>query len=388
MAAVPITAHGVCNALGSNTEEVVAALFAGRRGLAASEASQGTGLVGALCFEPDPLPHALAPLDTRHGRLAAHVAALILDPMNAACRRWGANRVGIVVGSGVGSLAATEQAYAHMREHGCMPPSWNLERDHCMQAAIDVLQYVTGARGPAFAVSTSCASSGKALGSAQRLISSGLVEAVLVAGIDTLCSTMLRSFAELEVSSPRACRPLSSAREGLNLGEGAAVLLLERTGAADVALISVGECSDAPHPGASHHDGLGARIAMKQALDRAGIAASRVGHVNVHATGTPRGDFAEASALRSVFGDGARVVATKGYTGHLLGAAGATEAVFAAIAIERGWLPASVGADPVDPQLGLRVVCERTQLESDYAMSTSHSFGGSNVAVIVGARDR
>lgn len=387
MAAVPITAHSVCNALGPRTEAVLEALFAGRGGVSPAGDATTSRPTGVLCFEPEPLRGTMASYDTRQGRLAAHVAALLTRATASACRRWGAHRVGVIIGSSTGGIAATEQAFAHHRVHGSMPEPWSLERAHAMHATIEVLRHVAGARGPAFAVSTACSSSGKALGSAQRLIETDVVDAVLVAGIDTLCETTLRGFASLEVLSASHCRPFSSARQGINIGEGAAALLLERTGDASVALVSVGESSDAHHISAPHPEGVGARLAMQRALAQAGVTPGQVGHINAHATATVQGDIAEARAIREVFGREVPVVATKGYTGHLLGAAGATEAVFAAVAIEQGWLPAGLGCGPVDPQLELHVVCERTQVESDYAMSTSFAFGGSNVAVLLGARD-
>jgi 3-oxoacyl-[acyl-carrier-protein] synthase I len=376
MGAVPITAYAVCNALGADTETVVEALAAGRSGLRPDGADGG--FVGALGFDPEPVPGAPASADAYGARLAAHVAALVLGSIEAACRRWGPHRVGLLVGSSSGGLAEVERALAHGRVR---------PRSFCTQATIDVLQHVTGARGPALAIATGCTSSAKAMGSAQRLIESGVMDAAVVVGVDTLVDPLRSLFGRLGVASPRVCRPLCKDRDGLNLGEGAALMLLERNGAAGVALLAVGEANDARDPGALHPDGTGMRAAMRRALEQAEVSATRVGHVNVHASGTRPGDEAEASAVRDVFGDRARVVATKGYTGHMLGAAGVTEVVFAAIGLERGWLPASIGADPIDRELGLQVVSERMRLESDYAMSTSFGIGGRNVAVLLGVRD-
>lgn len=387
MSALPITAHAVCNALGARSEDVIESLSSGRSGLTPHRHGTGEGLAGVLGWDPEPLGGSLKDHDTRQARLAAHGAALLAEPVGKACRRWGAHRVAVIVGTSTGGIASTEQAYAHARAHGQLPPDWDLQRKHAMQATVDVLQFVTGARGPGFAVSTACSSSAKALGSAQRLVRAGIVDAVVVAGVDTLCETTLRGFASLEVLSPEACRPFSSDRRGINIGEGAALLLLERAGDAGVALLSVGESSDAHHVSAPHPEGLGAVLAMQRALEQAGLEPERIGHVNAHATGTPLNDVAEARAIRDVFGGRVPVVATKGYTGHLLGAAGATEAVFAAVSVAQGWLPASLGSDPIDPELGIDIVSERVELESDHVISNSLAFGGSNVAVLLGVVD-
>jgi 3-oxoacyl-[acyl-carrier-protein] synthase I len=344
--------------------------------------STGERHVGMLCFEPDPLPPRWRQHDSRYGRLAAHVADLVLAPSKTACRRWGPHRVAVVLGSSMGESMAIGQGLARRAPAFAEPlPSLRCE------VTLELLAAIWGVRGPTFAISSSCSSSGKAIGSARRLIEADLADAVLVVGIETLCEATLRALDGLELTSRRACRPLSKEREGLNLGEGAAVLLLERSGAAEVALLSVGESSDAAPPHQPHPRGAGVTLALERALTVAGVHPSRVGHANVDAKGVLAGDLAEVRGVCAVLGEGARVVATQGYTGHLLGAAGATQAVFTAMAIEQGWLPASLGAEPVDPDLAMHVVCERTPLESAYALSTSVAFGGSTVAVLLGARE-
>ena len=160
--------------------------------------------------------------------------------------------------------------------------------------------------------------------------------------------------------------------------------MVERRGDAAVRLVAVGESCDAYHMSAPHPEGEGAIAAIRQAIARANLEPARIGFVNAHATGTKLNDAAEARALATVLGKHVPVVATKGYTGHLLGAAGATEVLLCAIALEHGFLPASLGATPLDPTLGIRVVAERTPTDADYALSTSFAFGGSNAAVIIG----
>jgi 3-oxoacyl-[acyl-carrier-protein] synthase-1 len=198
----------------------------------------------------------------------------------------------------------------------------------------------------------------------------------------------LQGFRSLELVSARACRPFGADRDGISIGEGAAWVLLERQAEHAVRLVAVGESSDAHHMSAPHPEGAGAKAAMSRALATAGIDSTQVSWINAHATGTALNDAAEAKAILAVLGPRTPVVATKGFTGHLLGAAGATEAVLSILAIEQGFVPASVGSDPVDPALGIDVVVAARELESDYVLSNSFAFGGSNAAILLGAAPR
>jgi len=385
-AAPTITAYAVGNALGSTTTEVVEALSSGRSGLGPCplplpfETACGP-FSGAL----DSLPPVLSPFDSRLARLALAV----LDGMGAAVeravRRWGSDRVAIVLGTSTGGILETEGAYeAHLRE-GRLPARYDFDRQHAFHGLAQVVRHRTGAGGPGWVLSTACSSSGKVLGSARRLLRAGWADAVLVGGADTLCQTTLRGFASLEALSRRPCRPFSAERDGTTIGEGAAFLLLERSGEGPARLLGVGESSDAHHMSHPHPEGLGARLAMAEALRQAGVEPSEVDHVNAHGTATPANDVVEARAVADLLGGSVPVVSTKGYTGHLLGAAGATEAVFALLAIERGFIPASLGADPLDPGVPVRVVRRREEGRYRRVLSNSFGFGGSNVSLLLGA---
>jgi 3-oxoacyl-[acyl-carrier-protein] synthase-1 len=277
-----------------------------------------------------------------------------------------------------------------------LPPEFTLERQHALYATVEIVRTLTGVRGPGYVVSTACSSSGKVFASAKRLLQAGIVDAVLVGGIDSLCKLTVRGFASLEVLSPDPCRPFSSERRGINIGEGGALLLLERPGTEGIGvdLLGVGESSDAHHMTAPHPAGLGARVAMERALTRAGVAIEEIDQINVHGTGTSMNDETESRAIRDLYSlqlggvpDTLSVVATKGYTGHMLGAAGATEAVFVAATIERGELPGSVGSDPVDASLQVPVELVRRRRATRRVLSNSLAFGGSNVSVLLGAAE-
>ena len=234
-------------------------------------------------------------------------------------------------------------------------------------------------------MSTACSASAKAVGCAQRLLATDAVDAVLVGGVDALSQTTLRGFHSLQILSPVFCRPLSRERRGINIGEGVAYLLLEREGdaAARPAAASANRPTrtTCPRPIPT---GEGARTAMAAALAQAGLPPGEVDYINAHSPGTRLNDLSEGLAITSLFGGRVPVASTKGYTGHLLGAGGATEAVFAIVAIEQGWIPRSVGADPVDVDLGLKVPTARVDTPCRNVLSNSFAFGGSNVSLLFG----
>lgn len=381
-----VTAYAVANALGAGATEVAAALEAGTSGLRPCrldvpfETAAGH-FPGAL----EAPPPSLEPFDTRLVRIALATLDPLAGAVERATRRWGADRVAVVLGTSTGGILETERALDARAAAGALPPGFDLERRHAFHGLLEAVRRRTGARGPAYVVSTACSSSGKVLGSARRLILGGRADAVLTGGVDTLCETTLRGFRTLEALSSTPCRPFSAARDGISLGEGGAFLLVEREGEGPARLLGVGESSDAHHMSHPHPEGAGARLAMAEALRQSGVAAERVDHVNAHGTGTPANDVIEARAIAETIGTGALVASTKGYTGHLLGAAGATEAVFAILAIERGVVPASLGAAPLDPAVTLELPRVARRRACRVVLSNSFAFGGSNVAVLLGS---
>ena len=383
--AYPITAYAACCALGMTSEELLGALYQGRTGLSASDFSPGIGTaLGALPVRLPRLPSRLREYETRVARMSALLCEPLQQPLTAAIRRYGAARVGIVVASSTAGLAASERAHAEHSVHARLPEWYRFERSHAFHALCDVLRALSGARGPGYVVSTACSSANKVFGSAQRLLAAGAVDAVLVGGIDTLCQVTVRGFHGLGILSATPCRPFARERDGTSIGEGGALLLIERTGDARVALRGVGECCDAHHMTQPAPDGSGASAAMRAALADAGLPASAIDHVNAHGTGTPLNDAAEARAIESVFGDAVPVVSTKAATGHMLGAAAAMEAVFSIAAIERGELPPSLGSTPRDPDVRLNILSEARALRCRHVISNALAFGGSNASVIFG----
>ena len=188
---------------------------------------------------------------------------------------------------------------------------------------------------------------------AQRSIAAGQCDAAVVAGVDSLALSTLHGFRALQLLSKRPCRPFGADRDGLSIGEAAGFALLERDGAGGVALIGTGESSDAYHMSSPPPAGDGAQIAMRAALDAAGIAPADIDYVNMHGTGTPANDAAEAAGVAAVLGDAVPCSSTKGWTGHALGAAGIVEALFAIDAIASGTIPGNFGGEALDPRVAV-----------------------------------
>lgn len=381
-----VTAYAACNGLGRTTEEVLEGLRQGRRGLRPCPLDVPFDVpCGVVPGELPDLPSTLEPFASRQLRIAWLGITDLLPSLERAVAQHGPSRVGLVLGTSTGGLAEGEAAYFHWREHGEPKPGYAFATQHVFHAFTEAMRRLTGLEGPSYCLSTACSSSAKVFASARRLLRSRRCDAVVVGGVDSLCLTTVRGFHSLGVAAPQGSRPFSAERTGMNVGEGAAYVLLERDRPECVQLLGIGESSDAFHMSAPHPEGRGAEQAIRAALDDAGLGPEAIDYVNAHGTGTLRNDSAEALALVSVFGTEVPVVSTKSYTGHMLGASGATEAIFAISAIERGFIPANLGLDPVDPAIPLRLPTAMIEAPVRHVLSTSFAFGGSNIALVFGA---
>ena len=244
------------------------------------------------------------------------------------------------------------------------------------------------AEGPSITVVNACSSGADAIGIALSWIKSGICDIAVAGGADELVSVPLSGFRSLGIVSEKLCAPFDKNRDGLNLGEGAGVLVLERETSArkrglapKVFVSGYGSVSDAHHMTAPHPDGIGLELAVKTALKQGGIDASDIAFVNAHGTATPDNDRVETKVLKRVFGEDIKFFSTKGYTGHTLGAAGGLEAAFTATALDTGWIPPSAGFVEIDEEIGVAPVTKKTQVEKRFALSTSLAFGGNNVAL-------
>ncbi len=247
-----------------------------------------------------------------------------------------------------------------------------------------------GLGGPGFVVSSACSSTAKAFGNAARMIAAGICDAAVVGGADSLCLMTLYGFHSLGLTSPGPCRPFDADRDGISIGEGAGFALIEkadraRSGA--ILLLGVGESSDAYHMSTPHPEGLGARLAMQQALECAGLQPADIDYINLHGTATKTNDASEDKAVFEIFGPETPCSSTKGATGHLLGAAGITEAIVSILAIQSGLMPGSANTRSVDPAMKSNYLLENRQANVTRVLTNSFGFGGSNCSLVLGVAE-
>ena len=390
IAPLAITAFTATSALGHGRGAHADALRNDRGGLRDNDFTRATlpcaiGRVDGL--ESAPVPDAFGEYDCRNNRLAWHGinADGFLDAARALIERHGADRVALIVGTSTSSIGATEEGYRAL-EDGRLPEHLRKPALHTPHSLGLFLEAVLGTRGPCLTVATACSSSAKIFAKAERMIRLGTADAAILAGIDTLCDSVLFGFNALELVSSQRCRPFDTARNGISIGEAAGFAIVERDGDARAPrLVGYGESSDAYHMSTPHPEGRGARLALSDALARAGLAASDVDYINLHGTATPKNDEVEAAVLADVFTSRVRASATKGFTGHTLGAAGILEAAITLIAMEQGFVPATLNSRDAEPIVAAQLAIEREERTIRVALSNSFGFGGSNCTLAFAA---
>jgi 3-oxoacyl-[acyl-carrier-protein] synthase-1 len=390
-----LTALSLANCLGAGVGATLEALRTGRSGLApcrfegAQTLETWVGEVPRAALEP--LPARLAAFDCRNHRLAQ--LALRHDGVEQAVRsavaRYGAQRVGVFVGTSTSAMLETEAAYrARDASTGALPPSFRYATQHNTFSLAWFVREYFGLNGPAWVVSTACSSSAKVFGCAARMLAAGLCDAAVVGGVDSLCLTTLYGFSSLGLTSREPCRPFDPDRDGISIGEGAGFALVEPVQpdtAHAVRVLGVGESADAYHMSSPHPEGLGARLAMDAALRAAGLAPERIDYVHLHGTATKPNDAAEAAAVLAVLGERTPASSTKGWTGHQLGAAGITGAIVCALALRHQFLPGSVHTRALDPALRIRYQRETEAGRVRFALANAFGFGGTNCSLVLGA---
>ncbi|CAL96527.1 beta-ketoacyl-[acyl-carrier-protein] synthase family protein [Azoarcus olearius] len=387
-----LSCYTATSCIGTGLAATRQALAEGRSGLAPCDFETVTlptwiGRVPQL--EEVVLSPALIDYDCRNNRLA--LLGLLqdgfVDAALAAVKRYGAARVAVLLGTSTSGILETELAYRARDPHtGALPPAFHYRGSHNIFSVAEFVRHVIGATGPAWVTSTACSSSAKVFASAARLIATGVIDAAVVGGVDSLCLTTLYGFNSLELVSSAPCRPYDAARNGISVGEAAAFALLERAPAQPasgaVLLSGSGESSDAHHMSSPHPQGLGARLAMEQALATAGLTAADIDYINLHGTATPSNDAAEGQAVQALFGAATPASSTKGATGHTLGAAGGLEAVFSAIALADGLIPGSPGTGTLDPAIAIDYQRRPRPAALRHVLSNSFGFGGTNCSLV------
>ena len=388
MAATFISGMGAVASPGGTTAEICASFRAGssRSGrLTLFESPldlpvfEATGFVPAHPYEDGGRTRELASHAVREA-----LADAALDPGLLA-----RSRVGICLGTTVASQLNDLAFYRGYKTAGnaSMAPVMRYLKGNLAEAvAADIgIQAITAT------VTNACSSGADAIALGAQWIAAGLCDIVLAGGADELNRVPLCGFHALGLSSPLPCTPFDKHRRGLNLGEGAGVVVLESSVHAlerghkpALALYGHGTACDAHHLTAPHPEGRGLLAALRRSLDTAGLQAEDIAFVNAHGTGTLDNDLIEGQSLAAVFGPELRVLSTKGYTGHTLGAAGGLEAVFTGLALREGWLPTSAGFSEQDERIPITPLREHTKIHGRFAISTSLAFGGNNTALLIG----
>lgn len=383
----------MCN-VGDSNDAIAKALLTPNQPLPERQALFGefAGLrVGNIRAALPPLPEALMRYDCANNRIAAALLRQMNDALARLKARLSPERIAVVVGTSTAGIDNTGAATTQYLQSGHYPAGFD-----AVQGALGSLgEFVAlcaGVKGPAFTVSTACSSSGNALLSARRLLRLGLCDAVIVGGVDTLCELTLQGFSALEATSAGLSEPWSAHRDGINIGEAGALMILSADDSeGSVCFLGGASSSDAHHISAPHPEGRGAIAAMRGALEDATLTSADIDYINLHGTGTPHNDAMEAAAVNAVFGERTPCASTKSLTGHTLGASSALELGMCYLALQHEGLrlppmPPVTVLDERLAKVNLHTTLEHLPASPSYVLSNSFAFGGSNVSLIIGRK--
>lgn len=394
-----LPAMGLMTPLGLNPADVARCLFEGTTAglVERNDLFRDQALwVGEV---KDDLPLWPGTGDFHHSRNSRMMLAAVLQIRTAvedAIRRYGAGRVGVVLGTSTSGVSDHEEARDVLMRTGAWPENADYRHWEIGALSSDVA-LALGLGGPAYTIATACSASAKVFASGRRLLAANLCDAVIVGGADTLCRMTAAGFSSLDAMAKGKCNPFSRHRDGINIGEGAAAFLMTRD-EAPVNFLGAGEGSDAYHISAPEPEGRGALEAMSLALRDADLLPRDVAYINLHGTATPLNDSMEAKAVSALVGASTPCSSTKAMTGHALGAAGACEAAFTWLTLHPqhnrdNRLPPHLwdGAhDPAIPPLCFSNIETRFEDRGSFAamLSNSFAFGGNNVVLAFGRGGR
>lgn len=382
---------GLLCAAGNSKSEVLARLLAGdRSGLVETdEFSPGRSVILGRVTGPLPgIEPKYSVYQCRNNQLLLAALSQIRHTVDNMLAKFGADRVGVVLGTSTSGVRNTELALAYQAKKGGLPGGFHYKQQQ-MGAGADFLAACLGINGPAYTISTACSSSGKAFASARRLINLGLCDAVIVGGADSLCSLTVNGFAALDSLSTGLCKPFGLHRDGINIGEAVSLFVLSREPGA-VVLKGIGATSDAYHFSAPDPAGTAVIAAMRRALDDAGLSPDDIDYLNLHGTATVLNDAMESKAVNALFGADLAVSSSKGMTGHALGAAAALELAFCWLLLNagdaHGGLIPNSNDDERDgalPPLNLVEKGMALGRKINICQSNSFAFGGNNLSMVV-----
>ena len=406
---VVVTGVGLVTPLGTGTELTWNNLIAGKSGISRISKfdAEATGMACRIAGEVTDFDVSAfinrkdaRKMDTfiHYGVAAAHMA---LEQSGLEITEANAERVGVVIGSGIGGMPAIERTMRAYEAGGARKISPFFIPMTIINMVSGWVSMLTGAKGPNTATVTACATGTHAIGDAFEIIARGDADAMIAGGSEAcICELAVGGFSAARALSTRndepekASRPWDSGRDGFVMGEGAGVLLLESLDSAKARgaeilaeVVGYGMSGDAYHMTSPAPEGEGGGRCMKAALDSAGLNPEDVDYINAHGTSTPAGDVCETQGIKGVFGDHAKklmVSSSKSMTGHLLGAAGGIEAAFSVLAVHHGVVPPTINLDDPDPACDLDYVPHKArEADIDVAVSNSFGFGGTNATVIV-----
>jgi 3-oxoacyl-[acyl-carrier-protein] synthase II len=394
---VVVTGAGIITALGAGWKTNAEGFRSGRaafRPVTLFDVSRQRCKIAAEIELPENLPpHRLSRGDVRRLQRASRLLLLAGHEAWSQCGWTAEDPLPLILGTTSGEMCLG-QDYLRQALHTPRCSAHQIGRvvHYLVQQQGINLANALGLHGEVVSISNACASGANAIGHAWELVREGRAQKVLTGGYDALCHLTFAGFDTLQVLSPTPCRPFDAAREGLTLGEGAAVLALEnfdsaqRRGAEILGeIIGYGATTDTHHLTQPQPEGNAALAAMKTACASAGVTPEQVDYVNAHGTATPQNDASEAAAIQSWAGARAAtlpVSSTKACVGHLLGAAGAVEAVASLMALREQWLPPETSLDTPDPVCRFPVVRRPVDAKINTVLSNSFGFGGANAALI------
>jgi len=397
---VVITGLGVVSAVGNSIPEFWDSL---------TEGKDGTKVITA--FDPSPYRIKIA-AEVTHFNPEDHFSKKGIRRLSrcdqfgivAFKEAWGSARldrefinkekVGVVLGAGSGGILSVEKYFRDFYQ-GVKKPSPSLLLSYSLATTTDLIAIESGLKGPRSTTATVCSSSSNALGVAYEMIQMGLADVMVSGGSDSLCEVSFSGFSSLKLVDPESCKPFDKRREGLVIGEGAGILLLEelehalrRNAPIHAEFLGYGVCADAYHLTAPEPNGEGVERVIKIALNHAGISPEDVDTINAHGTATPFNDIAETRGIKKVFEERAKEIPISGIksmVGHCLGSAGGIEAVAAVLTVEKGIIPPTIHYEVPDPLCDLNYTPNQSvKKEVRVALSNSFAFGGNNVCLVFG----
>ncbi len=381
-----IAGVGAVSSAGSDVSSTLDSFWNGRRNVATTLPFESS--IACPTFQVAGELPTLPPVVNRSRSLRLAMKAVREAMAEAGIAEFGDLRVGVCIGTTVASQLNSIPFYDAYRQEGNPPLEavYDYLRANLAQAVGELL----GARGPRMTIVNACSSGTDAIGIAANWIRAGLCDVAVAGGADELNRVAMAGFWSLGVMSSRPCAPFDRERDGLNLGEGAGIVVLEsaaqprkRGKRYGVEVAGFGAACDGHHLTAPHPEGRGLDAAIRTALSQADVKPERIAFINVHGTATMENDRAEGKVMSRIFGSRVPLVATKGYMGHTLGAAGGLEAVFTVLGLRKGWIPASVGFENQAEDIAVAPVRKRTTIDGEFALSTSLAFGGNNAAVVI-----